>query len=85
MNRRRFFTNLFGIAIAPKAIVKAIAAYSPVPIYNFIISSVPIVGKRRKLKAKWTCELKQDLEHWYSDENGMMRRQYQIIKNRIMV
>jgi len=36
--------------------------------------SVPVTGKKRKLKAKWTFELDKQLEGWYGGlkrENGL--------------
>jgi hypothetical protein len=39
--------------------------YVYAPYIPLTIVSVPITAKRRKLKAKWSCELEQTIQHFH--------------------
>lgn len=69
MNRRRFLGTLFGLVAVPSIIVSALEATPKIS--TIVISSYPITSKRRKLKAKWSVELEQDL-HCYHNISAQM-------------
>lgn len=71
MNRRRFFGTLFGLVAVPSIIVSALEATPKIAGSELVLSSYPITSKRRKLKAKWTVELQQDL-HCYHNISEQM-------------
>lgn len=80
MNRRRFLTTLFGLAAAPAVAARALSEYKSKvqPLLSFkgktrigsgIVYApyIPLVTTTpRKLSAKWSVELEQDLQSFHS-------------------
>ncbi len=40
-----------------------------IPTIDIVLTSTPIVAKTRKLRARWTPELSQELDYWYDMKN----------------
>lgn len=65
MKRRKFFTTLFGLAVAPAVIAKVLSQPAKPEI---VVKSYKITSKPRKLKATWTVEIEQELASFHSVE-----------------
>lgn len=86
-NRRQFFSRLFGgiatASVAPSILIPKLAdkqIWRPRPqIIELRLTSTPIIVKPRKLKAKWTFEMEQDMQFYHSisqdDLGEVMRKQ----------
>ena len=62
MKRRNFFGILFGLAVTPSVIVKVLTAAPS----GLVVKSLSITSGKRKLKATWSVEAEQDLQHFHN-------------------